>query len=181
MECQAQATVLREGPAQDPGPGAAWLAYLCPVHAADLGGWPGAADHPDTGTMSCGTVLDYRSGEQQLQSRADLWLTSLTGVDSAAQDGWAHVLDQADRVLLARRAALRAWPAATPRTAGSGRVLHPALQAWPSPRLATTAPVRHLTGDRPGCRTALVAGPRPQPFRQQPGAARRTARCASAA
>ncbi|MFE5561641.1 hypothetical protein [Streptomyces sp. NPDC056544] len=102
VECPAQATVLREGPAQDPGPGAAWLAYLCPGHAADLVGWPGAADHPDTGTMPCGTVLDYRSGEQQLQSHADLWLTRLTGVDPAAHDGWADVLDQADRILLAR-------------------------------------------------------------------------------
>ncbi|MGW1520821.1 hypothetical protein [Streptomyces sp. NPDC002287] len=102
VECRAQATVLREGPAQDPEPGAAWLAYLCPAHSVDLDGWPGAADHPDTGTMSCGTVLDYRSGEQQLQSHADLWLTSLTGVDPAAHDGWADVLDRADRVLLAR-------------------------------------------------------------------------------
>ncbi|MEU8776568.1 hypothetical protein [Streptomyces sp. NPDC048606] len=33
---------------------------------------PGATNHPDTGTMPCGTVLDYRSGEQQLQSHADL-------------------------------------------------------------------------------------------------------------
>ncbi|MFE5523476.1 hypothetical protein ACFQ9Q_38015 [Streptomyces virginiae] len=103
VECPAQATVLREGPAQDSGPGAAWLAYLCSVHAVDLDGWPGPAEHPDTGTMPCGTVLDYRSGEQQLQSHADLWLTPLTGVDPAAHEGaWADVLDQADRVLLAR-------------------------------------------------------------------------------
>ncbi|MCF4141116.1 hypothetical protein L1856_36310 [Streptomyces sp. Tue 6430] len=38
---------------------AAWLAFLCPVHTVDLSGWPGAADHPDTGTMPCGTALDY--------------------------------------------------------------------------------------------------------------------------
>ncbi|MER7827016.1 hypothetical protein ABTX85_31155 [Streptomyces sp. NPDC096097] len=103
VECPFTATVLREGPAQDSGPGAAWLAYLCPAHTVDLDGWPGPAEHPDTGTMPCGTVLDYRSGEQQLQSHADLWLTPLTGVDPAAYGGaWADVLDQADRVLLAR-------------------------------------------------------------------------------
>ncbi|MFI9311459.1 hypothetical protein [Streptomyces triculaminicus] len=103
VECPAKATVLREGPAQDSGPGAAWLAYLCPVHAVGLDGWPGAANHPDPGAMPCGTVLDYRSSEQQLQSHADLWLTPLTGVDPAAYGGaWADVLDQADRVLLAR-------------------------------------------------------------------------------
>ncbi|MFF4534213.1 hypothetical protein ACFY1P_33700 [Streptomyces sp. NPDC001407] len=103
VECPAQATVLREGPAQDSGPGAAWLAYLCPAHTVDLDGWPGAADHADAGSMPCGTVLDYRSGEQQLQSHADLWLTPLTGVDPAAHGGaWADVLDQVDRVLVAR-------------------------------------------------------------------------------
>ncbi|MCP3771609.1 hypothetical protein [Streptomyces sp. MAR25Y5] len=89
-----KATALREGPAQHSGTGAAWLAFLCPVHIVDLDGWPGAADH---GTMPCGTVLDYRS-------HADLWLTRLTGVDPAANGGaWSDVLDQADRVLLARR------------------------------------------------------------------------------
>lgn len=98
-----EATVLREGPAQDSGPGAAWLAYLCPAHTVDLDGWPGTADHADNGTMPCGTVLDYRSGEQRLQSHADLWLTPLTGVDPKAYGGvWFDVLDQADRVLLAR-------------------------------------------------------------------------------
>ena len=103
VECPFKATVLREGPAQDAGTGAAWLAFLCPVHTVDLSGWPGAADHPDTGTMPCGTVLDYRSPEGRLQSHADLWLTPLTGVDPAAYGGtWSDVLDQADRVLLAR-------------------------------------------------------------------------------
>ncbi|MFJ2565831.1 hypothetical protein ACIO02_23235 [Streptomyces sp. NPDC087568] len=103
VECTFKATALREGPAQDSGPGAAWLAYLCPVHIVDLDGWPGAVDHPDNGTMPCGTVLDYRSDEQRLQSHADLWLTPLTGIDPAAYGGmWADFLDQADRVLLAR-------------------------------------------------------------------------------
>jgi hypothetical protein len=98
-----KATVLREGRAQDSGLGAAWLAFLCPVHTVDLEGWPGAADHADDGTMPCGTVLDYRSAEGLLQSHADLWLTPLTGVDPAVFGGvWADVLDQADRVLLAR-------------------------------------------------------------------------------
>lgn len=54
VECPFKATVLREGPAQDTGPGAAWLAYLCPVHVVDLDGWPGVADHADNGAMPCG-------------------------------------------------------------------------------------------------------------------------------
>ncbi|MEU7596564.1 hypothetical protein AB0B79_26550 [Streptomyces sp. NPDC039022] len=104
-----QGTVLRIGPAQDAGTGAAWLAFLCPVHTVDLGGWPGAEDHPDTGAMPYGTVLDYRSPEGRLQSHADLWLTPLTGVDPVAYGGaWSDVLDQADRVLLARAEAAEA-------------------------------------------------------------------------
>ncbi|MFJ3883204.1 hypothetical protein ACIPW5_37885 [Streptomyces sp. NPDC090077] len=71
------------------------------MHTVGLDGWPDAADQPDPGAMSCGTVLDYRSAEQRLQSHADLWLTSLTGVDPAAHDGWAAVLDEVDRVMLA--------------------------------------------------------------------------------
>ncbi|WOT40627.1 hypothetical protein [Streptomyces coeruleorubidus] len=103
LECPFKATVLREGPTQDSGSGTAWLAYLCPVHTVDLDGWPGAADHADDGTMPCGTVLDFRSREGVLQSHADLWLTPLTGVDPAAYGGvWSEILDQADRVLLAR-------------------------------------------------------------------------------
>ncbi|MFB7956548.1 hypothetical protein [Streptomyces sp. NPDC056045] len=51
VKCPAKATVLREGPAQESGPCVAWLAYLCPAHAAELDGWAGAADHPDTGTV----------------------------------------------------------------------------------------------------------------------------------
>ncbi|MGW1776213.1 hypothetical protein [Streptomyces sp. NPDC002104] len=101
--CSLQAAALREGPAQDDGPGAAWLVFLCPVHCEDLPAWPAAASHPDNGSMPCGTVLDFRTAEQQLQSHADLWLTPLTGVDPAAYGGvWSDVLDQADRVLLAR-------------------------------------------------------------------------------
>ncbi|MFD6822772.1 hypothetical protein ACFWC5_20715 [Streptomyces sp. NPDC060085] len=66
-----------------------------------VGGWLegvawSAGEHPDNGTMPCGTVLDYRSVEQRLQSHADLWLTPLTGVDPAACGGaWADFLDQA--------------------------------------------------------------------------------------
>ncbi|MGW7200721.1 hypothetical protein [Streptomyces chryseus] len=103
LNCPFKATVLREGPAQVSGPGAAWLAYLCPVHTVDLDGWPGATDHADSGTMPCGTVLDFRSGEERLQSHADLWLTRLTGIDPAAYGGvWSDVLHHADRVLRAR-------------------------------------------------------------------------------
>ncbi|MYS39133.1 hypothetical protein K388_07207 [Streptomyces sp. KhCrAH-43] len=101
--CSLQAATLREGPARDDGPGAAWLVFLCPAHSDGLPAWPAAAAHPDSGSMPCGTVLDYRTAEQQLQSHADLWLTSLTGVDPQALDYvWSDVLDQADRVLLAR-------------------------------------------------------------------------------
>ncbi|MFI8308537.1 hypothetical protein ACIF80_35095 [Streptomyces sp. NPDC085927] len=109
VECPFKATALREGPAQDSGTCAAWLAFLYPVHPVDLSGWPGAADHPDTGTMPCGTILDYRSPEGQLQSHSDLWLTPLTGVDPAAHGGvWSGVLDQADGMLLARVEAVEA-------------------------------------------------------------------------
>ncbi|MGW0608898.1 hypothetical protein [Streptomyces sp. NPDC002640] len=53
--------------------------------------------------MPCGTVLDYRPAEEQLQSHAELWLTPLTGVDPAAHGGaWRDVLDHARGVLLAR-------------------------------------------------------------------------------
>ncbi|MFI7360106.1 hypothetical protein ACIBTP_40085 [Streptomyces avidinii] len=101
--CSLQAATLREGPAQDDGPGAAWLVFLCPAHSDGLPAWPAAASHPDDGSMPCGTVLDYRTAEQQLQSHADLWLTTLTGVDPQALGYvWSDVLDQADRVLLAR-------------------------------------------------------------------------------
>ncbi|GAA2500349.1 hypothetical protein GCM10010406_41050 [Streptomyces thermolineatus] len=72
VECPFKATVLREGLAQGSGTGATWLAFLCPVNTVDPDGWPSAADHPDTGTMPCGTVLDYRLPEERLQSHADL-------------------------------------------------------------------------------------------------------------
>ncbi|MET7356160.1 hypothetical protein [Streptomyces mirabilis] len=53
--------------------------------------------------MPCGTVLDFRSAEQRLQSHANLWLTPLTGADPQAYGGaWADFLDQADRILVAR-------------------------------------------------------------------------------
>ncbi|MCG7526931.1 hypothetical protein MHW47_21090 [Streptomyces sp. OfavH-34-F] len=99
--CSLQAATLREGPARESGPGAAWLVFLCPAHCEDLPAWPAAATHPDNGSMPCGTVLDYRTAEQQLRSHADLWLTTLTGVDPQALGYiWSDVLDQADRVLL---------------------------------------------------------------------------------
>lgn len=101
--CSLQTATLREGPPHDNGPGAAWLVFLCPAHSDGLPAWPAAASHPDDGSMPCGTVLDSRTAEQQLQSHADLWLTTLTGVDPQALGHvWPDVLDQADRVLLAR-------------------------------------------------------------------------------
>lgn len=101
---EGTATALRPGPAADPGEAPAWLLFLCSEHSGDLPGWPGtAAATEDRLILSCGAVLDYRTTEQVLQSHADLWLTPLTGVDPAAYGGaWADVLDQADRVLLAR-------------------------------------------------------------------------------
>ncbi|MCX4553110.1 hypothetical protein [Streptomyces sp. NBC_01500] len=48
-------------------------------------------------------MFDYRSGEERLQSHADLWLTRLTGVDPAEYGGvWSEVLDQAHRALRAQ-------------------------------------------------------------------------------
>ncbi|WP_331739451.1 hypothetical protein OG440_41270 (plasmid) [Streptomyces sp. NBC_00637] len=101
LDCPATATVLRQGPAA-PGEAPDWLALLCTAHSEALPGWPGTA--ADTGlSLSCGSVLDYRSAEQLLQSHADLWLTPLTGVDPKTYAGvWPDVLDQADRVLRAR-------------------------------------------------------------------------------
>ncbi|MET8755227.1 hypothetical protein ABZW32_34780 [Streptomyces sp. NPDC004667] len=131
---------------------AAWLAYLCPGHAVDLNGWPGAAEHPDTGTMPCGTVLDYRSSEQQLQSHADLWLTPLTGVDPAAHDGWADVLDQADRTLLARVDTGAATPRCNRgRVAGltCGNTPRSGIQVRVAPRVAGPAPAPVFHGPCP--------------------------------
>lgn len=70
--CSLQAATLRQGPDQDDGPGAAWLVFLCPAHSDGLPAWPAAASRPDDGSMPCGTVLDYRTAQQQLQSHADL-------------------------------------------------------------------------------------------------------------
>ncbi|MFJ7496749.1 hypothetical protein ACIQZB_37445 [Streptomyces sp. NPDC097727] len=103
LECPLKASALREGAAVDSGTGPAWLAFLCPAHSEELPGWPGVQTHADNGSMRCGTVLDYRSAEQLLQSHADLWLTPLTGVQPESFGGvWSEVLDQADRVLLDR-------------------------------------------------------------------------------
>ncbi|MGW1658444.1 hypothetical protein [Streptomyces atratus] len=103
LDCSLDASVLREGAVMESGRGPAWLMFLCPAHAEELPEWPGAATHTDTGSMSCGTVLDYRSTEEMFQSHADLWLTPLTGVRPDAFGGvWSEVLNEADRVLVAR-------------------------------------------------------------------------------
>ncbi|MCX4400157.1 hypothetical protein OG887_43655 (plasmid) [Streptomyces sp. NBC_00053] len=57
LDCSLDASVLREGA----GTGPAWLMFLCPAYSEELPGWPAAATHTDNGSMSCGTVLDYRS------------------------------------------------------------------------------------------------------------------------
>lgn len=103
LGCSLDASVLREGAAVESGTGPAWLMFLCPAHSGDLPEWSGAATHDDHGSMSCGTVLDYRSAEEMPQSHAELWLTPLTGVRPEAFDGvWPKVLNEADRVLVAR-------------------------------------------------------------------------------
>lgn len=103
LDCPATATVLRQGPAAAPGESPDWLALLCPAHHEALPGWPGTTADTAGLRLSCGSVLDYRSAEQLLQSHADLWLTPLTGVDPKTYAGvWPEVLDQADRVLRAR-------------------------------------------------------------------------------
>ncbi|MET9520319.1 hypothetical protein [Streptomyces sp. NPDC002994] len=78
--------------------------FLCSEHSEDLPCWPGAeADTVDPLTLSCGAALDYRSTEQVLQSHAVLWLTPVTGVESATcADGWPEALHRAHRVLALR-------------------------------------------------------------------------------
>lgn len=103
LDCPATATTLRQGPAAAPGESPEWLALLCPAHCEALPGWPGTAADHDGLRLPCGSVLDYRSAEQLLQSHADLWLTPLTGVDPKTHAGiWPDVLDQADRLMRAR-------------------------------------------------------------------------------
>ncbi|GGV67182.1 hypothetical protein GCM10010261_59970 [Streptomyces pilosus] len=52
----------------------------CPTHSAapDPGG-PGPRPKPTGAACAAGSVLDYRSAEQPLQSHADLRLTPLRG------------------------------------------------------------------------------------------------------
>jgi len=105
LECSTTATSIRQGPAVETGTDPAWLAYLCPAHTEDLPGWPGTATVAVGGDsrLHCGIVLDYRPTEQVLQSHAGLWLTPLTGVDpQALKHSWYDVLDQSNRVVLAR-------------------------------------------------------------------------------
>ncbi|MFG2463782.1 hypothetical protein ACGFWE_43075 [Streptomyces sp. NPDC048523] len=103
LDCPATPAVLRQGPAAAPGEAPDWLALLCPAHSEALPGWPGTAADTAGLSLSCGSVLDYRSAEQLLQSHADRWLTPLTGVDPKTYAGvWPDVLDQADRVMRAR-------------------------------------------------------------------------------
>ncbi|MEV7797382.1 hypothetical protein AB0O68_36480 [Streptomyces sp. NPDC087512] len=83
VERRSKATVLREGLAQASGVGAAWLAFLCPVHTVDMDGWPGVADHPDTSTMPCGIVLDYRAPEGRLAESKELASPAVRAVTGA--------------------------------------------------------------------------------------------------
>ncbi|MER6537964.1 hypothetical protein ABT215_30050 [Streptomyces sp900105755] len=103
VQCSAQASTLREGPALDDGSGAAWLAFLCRVHAEGSPEWAGVAAHTDRASAPCGSVMEFRPAQQVLRSHADLWLTSLTGVRADTGDGvWTDVLAEAERVLGAR-------------------------------------------------------------------------------
>ncbi|WP_019074338.1 hypothetical protein [Streptomyces hokutonensis] len=103
VRCKAKSTVLREGPAAGDGPGAAWVAFLCPTHSEGLPEWPATQTHADQDSMPCGSVLDFRPPEQLLQSHADLWLTPLTGVRADTYGGvWYDVLEQAERVVRER-------------------------------------------------------------------------------
>ncbi|MFC5201787.1 hypothetical protein [Streptomyces kaempferi] len=103
VECSANASTLREGPVLDDGSGTAWFVFLCPAHAEGLPEWLGVATHADQGSMPCGSVMDFRSADQVLQSHADLWLTSLTGVCADMKDDvLADVLTEAEQVLRLR-------------------------------------------------------------------------------
>ncbi|MFE3526816.1 hypothetical protein ACFXOD_35565 [Streptomyces sp. NPDC059161] len=66
LECPFLTTALREGPG-------GLAVFLCPAHSEGLPAWPGVVTHADSGSMSCGVVLDFRSAEQLLQSHADLF------------------------------------------------------------------------------------------------------------
>ncbi|WP_329141756.1 hypothetical protein OIU91_40780 [Streptomyces sp. NBC_01456] len=116
LPCEGTATVLRQGPATEPGGAPAWLLFLCSEHSENLPDWPGTvADTADRLTLSCGAALDYRTTEQVLQPHADLWLTPMTGVDPATyDDGWHEILHRAHRVLAERPA----------EAGGKGETLH---------------------------------------------------------
>ncbi|MET9819780.1 hypothetical protein [Streptomyces sp. NPDC006355] len=103
LDYPTTATTRRQGPAAAPGEPPDRLALLCPGHSEALPERPGTPADADGLSLSCGSVLGYRSIEQLLQSHADLWLTPLTWVAPKAHAwAWPEVLDQADRVLRAR-------------------------------------------------------------------------------
>ncbi|WP_438453291.1 hypothetical protein [Streptomyces asiaticus] len=103
LDCSTSGTTLRQGP--DTGDGSAWLLHLCPAHTEALASWPGACtDTPDL-ALDCGTVIEYRTTEQLLQSHAGLWLTRLTGLRPGIPERtWADLLEQAHQVLSTRLA-----------------------------------------------------------------------------
>ncbi|MGP3945177.1 hypothetical protein [Streptomyces sp. 6N106] len=101
LECSTSATALRQGP--DAGAGPAWILHLCPAHTEALASWPGACTDAPELALECGTVIEYRTTEQLLQSHADLWLTRLTALRPGIPERtWADLLEQAHQVLSAR-------------------------------------------------------------------------------
>ncbi|WP_344598867.1 hypothetical protein [Streptomyces violaceusniger] len=101
LECSTSATTLRQGP--DAGAGPAWLLHLCPAHTEALASWPGVRTDTPELELECGTVIEYRTTEQLLQSHADLWLTRLTGLRPGIPERtWVDVLEQAHQVLSSR-------------------------------------------------------------------------------
>ncbi|MEW2463367.1 hypothetical protein AB0872_21995 [Microbacterium sp. NPDC047426] len=66
LDCPAMSTTLRQGPAAAPGEPPDWLALLCTAHSEALPEWPALLPTRTGLSLSCGSVLDYRSTKQLL-------------------------------------------------------------------------------------------------------------------
>ncbi|GFN09994.1 hypothetical protein ACTFBT_37535 [Streptomyces microflavus] len=64
LDCSLDASVPRERAAVESGTGPAWSCSCARPTPGISREWSGGAAHDDHGSMSCGTVLDYRSAEE---------------------------------------------------------------------------------------------------------------------
>ncbi|MDH6135841.1 tetratricopeptide (TPR) repeat protein [Kitasatospora sp. MAA4] len=79
--------------------------YLCPEHAEPVSAWPGELTTvpEELLSWSCGKLFDYRDFDAILQSHADLWLTSLTGLShSDLRIRWAARMPEVRERVAAR-------------------------------------------------------------------------------